>query len=346
MSFPPDYKNKDGSDFWGGSKRLPHPIKFNTDIDLCLIYITKFVQILSHSLGIQFTKEQLSPENIKNICSTIKIPDFDKTIKKLDLDEEEKKRNTTEKINEEKIKIQFEKETEEQNICHKKIDEIFAELDKIKREEIDSTKIKPEDFEKDHDENGHIDFISAQANLRARNYDIDECDRNKTKKIAGGIIPTILTTTASISAITSLQFYTIFQTNEIKYFRNCYIDLSSNKIVFYEPNKPVEMRDNKNYKKLKCPVKAIPEGWNIWDIIEINETKTCGQLIDDLEEKYKITIDCLIADSIGIANRFIGKNIEKEKLKIEDAYEEVSHTKISNKKNVLLFKFPERLKKP
>ena len=38
ISFPPNYKNRDGSDFWVGSKRLPHPIPFNTDIDLCLIY--------------------------------------------------------------------------------------------------------------------------------------------------------------------------------------------------------------------------------------------------------------------------------------------------------------------
>ena len=69
-------------------------------------------------------------------------------------------------------------------------------------------KIIPEEFEKDHDENGHIDFIHAGANLRARNYTIDECDRNKTKKIAGKIIHTILNTTASIAAILSLQLYT------------------------------------------------------------------------------------------------------------------------------------------
>ena len=344
MSFPPDYKNKDGSDFWGGSKRLPHPIKFNTDIDLCLIYITKFVQILSHSLGIQFTKEQLSPENIKNICSTINIPEFDKTIKKLDLDGEEKKGNIIEEINKEEIKIQFEKETEEQKISQKKVDEIFTELDKIKREEIDCTKIKPEDLEKDHDENGHIDFINAQANLRARNYDIDECDRNKTKKIAGDIIPTILTTTASISAIVSLQFYTIFQTNEIKYFRNCYFDLSLNKYFFYEPNKPVEMKDNKKDKKLNGPVKAIPEGWNVWDRIEIMGSKTCGELIDYLEEKYKINIDILIADKITIITRFIGKDIEKENLKIEDAYEAISHKKISDKKKYLNIQFVGTIK--
>ena len=49
----------------------------------------------------------------------------------------------------------------------------MKELDKIKRENYDVNKIIPEEFEKDHDENGHIDFIHAGANLRARNYSID-----------------------------------------------------------------------------------------------------------------------------------------------------------------------------
>ena len=76
ISFPPDYKDKDGSDFWVGSKRLPHPIHFSADVDLCLNYVTKFVQILSHSLGIPLTKEELSQDNIKKICSSIKVPEF------------------------------------------------------------------------------------------------------------------------------------------------------------------------------------------------------------------------------------------------------------------------------
>ena len=42
----------------------------------------------------------------------------------------------------------------------------------MKRDNIDGTKIYPEEFEKDHDENGHIDFIHSASNLRARNYNI------------------------------------------------------------------------------------------------------------------------------------------------------------------------------
>jgi len=60
------------------------------------------------------------------------------------------------------------------------------------------TKHNLTEFEKDDDSNFHIDFISAVANLRARNYKIEEVDNFKVKLIAGKIIPAIATTTAMV----------------------------------------------------------------------------------------------------------------------------------------------------
>ena len=336
ISFPPDYKNKDGSDFWVGSKRLPHPIHFNTDIDLCLTYVIKFVQILGHSLGVPLTKEELSPENIKKICSTIKIPEFKKKNVKIDLGDGEVK--TEEKKPEEKEKDpneQLKKEAEERTKAQKEVEEIMNELDKIKREQFDGKKINPEEFEKDHDENGHIDFINAGANLRARNYGIDECDRNKTKKIAGKIIPTILTTTASIAGIVSLQFYTMFQTNEPEFYRDCFFNLCSNYFFFSKPADPIKMKDNEFDDKIMGPVKAIPEGWNSWDRIEIKESKTCGELIDYLKKEYNIDVDMLAVDGVTIITTFLESGKAKRVLKIEDAYEKSTHKKISEKRKYL-----------
>ena len=322
ISFPPDYKDKDGSDFWVGSKKLPHPIPFDPNDNLCLIYVARFVKILAHCFGIQLSKEELSEENIKKVCQTIKVPEFIKTDDKIDLEEEEKGNQPAKK-----------EAHADQSKYQKIVDDMFEELDKIKTEEFDLNKMNPEEFEKDHDENGHIDFIHAGANLRARNYKIDECDRNKTKQIAGKIIPTILTTTASIAGVVSLQLYTMFQTHEIKYFRECFLNLSSNYFYFSEPTEPVKMNDCENDPKIMGPIKAIPEGWNCWDRIEIKGPKTCGELIDHLKKTYDVNVDMLTADGETIITTFFESAKEKMGLKIEEAY--AKNTKKTISRNYL-----------
>ena len=341
ISFPPNYKNKDGSDFWVGSKRLPHPIHFSTDIDLCLTYVIKFAQILSHSLGITLTKEELSKENIKKICLNIKVPEFIKKDIKIDLEEENKKVDNNQnnianpQQNQGEVNKNKQQDPNEQKKAEKEVEAILKELEGIKRENFDEKKINPEEFEKDHDENGHIDFINAGANLRARNYGIDECDRNKTKKIAGKIIPTILTTTASIAGIVSLQFYTMFQTKEKEFYRNCFFNLSSSYYYFSPPSEPIKMKDSEFDNKIMGPVKAIPEGWNVWDKIEIRESKTCGQLIEELKSKYNIDVDMLVADGETIITTFLESAKKKMNLKIEEAYEQNTKSKIGLKRNYL-----------
>ena len=62
-------------------------------------------------------------------------------------------------------------------------------------------------FEKDDDRNGHIDFITAASNLRAKMYNIEPADRLKTKRIAGRIIPAIATSTAAVSGLVRLWFF-------------------------------------------------------------------------------------------------------------------------------------------
>ena len=64
-----------------------------------------------------------------------------------------------------------------------------------------SMKLKVEEFEKDNDENFHIDFIHSMANVRAANYKLDEMDWITVKIKAGKIVPALATTTAAIAAL-------------------------------------------------------------------------------------------------------------------------------------------------
>ena len=62
-------------------------------------------------------------------------------------------------------------------------------------------KLQAQDFEKDCDINGHIDFIHSLGNLRAFNYSLDEMDWITVKLKAGRIVPALATTTAVVAGL-------------------------------------------------------------------------------------------------------------------------------------------------
>ena len=99
------------------------------------------------------------------------------------------------------------------------------------------------DFEKDDDSNFHIDFINACSNLRARNYNITECDRNKTKMIAGRIIPAIATTTAMITGVVSNEIFKFVQNfTDLSKFKNAFCNLALPSIMFSQPNDIIKIK--------------------------------------------------------------------------------------------------------
>jgi hypothetical protein len=74
----------------------------------------------------------------------------------------------------------------------------------IKDSELKDKLFNPENFEKNNDEFYHVVFIYCFSNIRARNYNIEECNKEKIRKIAGNIIPAIIFTTSSIAGFVSM----------------------------------------------------------------------------------------------------------------------------------------------
>ena len=266
---PQDSLNDDGTKFWSGNKRCPHPLIFNIENELVFIFIENYAKILANSMSIPIIKDK---EKIKIMISEIISQNFDFQMNHL---KKSKKENYSysEKISSwnPEIEKDLKKQKKQEILKRLRIDN--EKLISIKNELLNfdffnldyNNLIKIQEFEKDEDTNGHIDFLYAASNLRAEMFKIEKCDKIKTKLIAGKITPAVASTTAAIVGLVSLQLYTLQQTTEIKYLRNSYINLSLNSISFCSPGKLEENNEetgqikDKNNSIFSFFYKAIPK---------------------------------------------------------------------------------------
>ncbi|RXM33951.1 Ubiquitin-like modifier-activating enzyme 6 [Acipenser ruthenus] len=195
-SFPLDTRLKDGSLFWQSPKRPPSPILFDMTDALHFNFIVSAARLFASVYNISYTE------------------------KKIETDESARKPDQT------KLAVSSEEERE----AIGQLEEAIAAAAVTK----DHLQMTPVSFEKDDDRNGHIDFITAASNLRARMYNIEAADRLKTKRIAGKIIPAIATSTAAVSGLVGLELIKVVGGFSFDSFKNCFFNLAIPIIVFTE----------------------------------------------------------------------------------------------------------------
>jgi len=183
-----------------------------------------------------------------------------------------------------------------------------------------SGNFKPHEFEKDDDSNRHIDFINAASNLRARNYTIQECTRDKTKMIAGKIIPAIATTTAAITGLVSLNIYTLLFTKKIDFMRNTFMNLAVSLFVLTEPGEKMLHKDKTYDPILLGPVKAIPPDFTVWDRIEVKGPMTIKEFIDHLKKIYKVDTSIITTKGVTLIQTYMATNKDRLSKKLEDVF--------------------------
>ncbi len=290
--FPKDFKNEDGTLFWSGSKRIPKVIKFNQKDENCLNFIKYYSILLSKSINIKINDDE---NYIKKIIEKINLSEFNPS-------------NNNEKA------LSKQEELDE-------IASLKNYLNNYDITKIDKSKINPERFEKDNDLNNHVFFVNLCSNLRAENYNIPKSNEQKTKIIAGKIVPAIASTTAAIVGFSSMQIFTLLSSDKISLVKNCFFNTAFNLYQINNPPDVIHMKDKDYYIIFDGPVKAIPQGWTVWDIIDIKGPMTCQNFVDYLLKEYEVKITSISSNSKSIIFMFMPSSIKKKNRNIEEIYE-------------------------
>ena len=294
--YPLDLKMEDGKLFWELGKKPPQRIEMNIQNSDILLYFKSFYHILS---------------NIINYKGKIEEKELICILNKL--------------INN---NIKYSIEIDDKDNLGLILEQLEKHRDKINT-------IYPETFEKDNDDNYHINFILSLSNLRAESYGINKCNYLKAKEISGNIVPAIASTTAAITGLASLQIYTLLQTDNIQNMKCSAINLG---ISDYDIFCPEETRyiTNKEKNEKSKEIKVIPCRHTVWDHIEIKGPGiTIRELINLFKLKYNITIDFINSGSIVISSPLDDEEEDFDST-IEDLYSKETKVNIDSLKYIEL----------
>lgn len=157
----------------------------------------------------------------------------------------------------------------------------------------------PIEFEKDDDDNFHMDYITACSNLRATNYSIEVADRHNTKLIAGKIIPAIATTTAMVTGFVCIELYKLLQGKKIDAYKNAFANLA---LPFFAFSEPIEAPARK-YKDI---------AWTLWSRIDIDEGDiSLEKFLAHFQDKYQLEVSMI---SCGVSILYSAFMTSKKKL--------------------------------
>eukprot|EP01064_Diplonema_japonicum_P010025 TRINITY_DN173_c0_g1_i2.p1 TRINITY_DN173_c0_g1~~TRINITY_DN173_c0_g1_i2.p1 ORF type:complete len:1033 (+),score=317.78 TRINITY_DN173_c0_g1_i2:35-3133(+) len=283
-NFPLDTITNSGEPFWSGAKRPPQPLEFDPSDEMHALFVEATAAMFASLYSITIS---MNPEETVKFAAA--CPPLPWVPKKVKIQTEENEKVTA---------------VVDDSISH---EEIIALLPKP--ETLSSFKMVEVEFEKDDDTNHHMDFVTACSNLRARNYKIPEADKNKTKGIAGKIIPAMVTTTALVTGLVNLEFLKVMQQNKkLEDFNNSFLNLAIPFLIASDPATPAEVKYGPADK---------PKTWTLWDRFDVDEGRdiTLQEFIDWFEEKHELEISMISAGTSVIYTFFQKQSEKRERLK-------------------------------
>ena len=325
----PVNETEESKKFWM-NKRNPSELIFNNNDELSVIFLFHFLDICSKLLNIPF----------ENDISKFKLKIIDIN---LEMNKIQNKNIET--------KLDFIKNPE---ILYNKL---LNEINEFKKDDEFFKIIKnlqKINFEKDISELGHMQFIYAFANLKAKSYKIPECNKFYALEYVGKIAPTTITSTAVVAGMMCLQMIGIIinqlyiwpknikldneecdeeELNETGLHNFC-IDLKQNE---YD----IESLSEIKYIGIWNKNNAIPSKYDSWFKIIETGNKTVKEFNEYIKEKYGVNVTLILSaeDDRNIYEKVPEKKktkkaLEKRKLMDKILNESLGEVYFNTAKNI------------
>lgn len=288
--YPLDKKLENGNLFWTLPKRPPTEVVFDPENEshaafigalACLRAVTCNIKLPDNARELQ-TKLQISQQ-----ATGVKVKEFVPSDKKAQELKAQADKSKTDPAN-------ADNKPEKANAMDMSKDEIAKSLLAIVKERVgdletarEQLKVTPQEFEKDADENFHVDVLAAMTNCRASNYKLEKMDWLTVKLKAGRIIPALATTTSAIAALQTIELVKIIANCKLEDYKNTFLNLSLPSLTQSEPSPAPVYTLSSNLKATL---------WDRWDIRlsdhkNITNIKT---LFAHLQETTQLEpLDCL-----------------------------------------------------
>uniref|UniRef100_A0A7S0F7B5 Ubiquitin-activating enzyme E1 C-terminal domain-containing protein n=1 Tax=Pseudo-nitzschia arenysensis TaxID=697910 RepID=A0A7S0F7B5_9STRA len=255
---PVDELDDEGELFWSGSRKPPKPLSFSLNDDDA---VKQQEEINKNMIDFVRSAARLRYETYTG------IPTNTRTNLEL-ISEKEAKEALVDASENEGESIFLQRKDPSKSSKRDEIRRQLSSLNGVLNNDAEPS--APEtvfsaEFEKDDESNDHITFITAASNLRAICYGIAPVDAMETRKVAGKIIPAMITTTAFVSALSCLELIKVTQGLPLNRHRNAFINLA---LPFFAFTAPLPAEEYQGVRG---------ETHTLWDKIDIKEGKKAAK---------------------------------------------------------------------
>lgn len=317
-NIPLDRRNDDGQLFWSGAKRPPVPQDFSPANPRAAEFVYHTAALLAGIYGLP-GPFAMSPVAAAALAAAVPPPAF---------------------VPKHAVFATKQTDKEDRGTAAAAGTLTVADLPPVA--EFAGRRMRAAEFEKDDPTNHHIDYITHCSNARAEAYGIPPADLVQTKRIAGNIIPAMVTTTSLVTGLVGFEVlkYLLYTYNRLKgnpaacgpdgvptavappppvnakeiatllgYYRNSFVNMALPLLALSDPS----VAPGKTYTR--------PDGkgelhWGVWDRIDVNEGRdiTVNELVARMEERFSLEVFMLTLTSGKIMySQFGGKAKDKEK---------------------------------